>query len=99
MEQDHEQSPSPSSSQEQEDITVHTGQEEESETEDMQGQEHTQEHHQPTTESSPTAEDAPDVELESVEHDVQQLHLQEPEQKTEEGPIVVPSSPQQPASS
>jgi len=97
MEQDHEQSSPPP--QEQEDITVHTGQEEEAETEDMQEQEHTQGHSHSTTESSPPAEDAPDVELESVEHDVQQLHLQEPEQNTEEGPTVVPSSPQQSASS
>lgn len=96
MEQDHEQSPSPSP-QEQEDI--HTGQVEEPETEDMQGQEHTQGYHQPTTESSPPAEDAHDVELESVEHDVQQLDLQDPEQNTGEGPTVAPSSPQQPASS
>ncbi|KAF9140327.1 hypothetical protein BGX30_006698 [Mortierella sp. GBA39] len=100
MEQDHKQTPSPSPPpQEQEDITVHTGMDEEPETEDMQGQEHTQGHHQPTTESSPPAEDASDVELESAEHDLQHLVLQEPEQNTGEGPKIVPSSPQQPASS
>ncbi|KAF9551666.1 hypothetical protein EC957_006559 [Mortierella hygrophila] len=72
---------------------------EESETEDMQGQEHTQRHHQSTTESPPPAEDASDVELESAEHDLQHLDLQEPEQNAGEGPTIVPSSPQQPASS
>ncbi|KAG9070943.1 hypothetical protein KI688_008486 [Linnemannia hyalina] len=99
MEQDHKQTPSPSPPQEQEDITFHTGMDEESETEDMQEQEHTQGHPQSTTESSPLAEDASDVELESAEHDLQHLDLQEPEQNTGEGPTIVPSSPQQPASS
>ena len=97
MEQDHKQTPSPSP--EQEDITVHTSQEEEPEMEDIQGQEHAQEHHQPTTESSPPAEDALDVELESAELGVQHLDLQEPEQNTREGPTAVPSSSQQAASS
>ncbi|KAF9152990.1 hypothetical protein BG015_004315 [Linnemannia schmuckeri] len=97
MEQDHEQAPSPPP--QEQDVTDRVDQEEEPETEDMQGQERTEEHHQSTTEPSPSVENVPDVELESVEREVQELDLQESEQNTDEASTTTPSSSQQPVSS
>lgn len=94
MEQDHEQS-RPSSPQEQDKTLDHDGHEEEIETEDMQGQEHTGEHLHHIAESSPLANDTPDVNTESTE----QPDLGESAQKTDETPTAAPSSSQQSTSS
>jgi structural maintenance of chromosome 4 len=92
MEQDHEQSPPPPPSPPQED---HNRQEEEIDTEDMLGQEHTGQHHHHTTESSPHAQDTPDVDIDPAE----QPDLEESEQKNNESSTTAPSSSQQSTSS